>query len=64
MKSWRAHVLSLFGESKLVPGAEIFITSLPSLLFLPLPFQTEIQAAVRASPQNPCAQPLRILNVA
>lgn len=50
VKSWGAHVLSSFGESspKLVPavpslepGAEIFVTSLPSLLFLPLLFQTE-----------------------
>lgn len=52
VKSWGAHVLSPFGESspKLVPavpslepGAEIFVTatSLPSLLFLPLLFQTE-----------------------
>lgn len=50
VKSWGAHVLSSFGESspKLVPAvpsleprAEIFVTSLPSLLFLPLLFQTE-----------------------
>lgn len=39
----------------LLPGAEIFVmaTSLPSLLFLPWLFQTEIQAAVWANPQNP-----------
>lgn len=52
----------------LEPEAEIFVTassSMASLLFLPLLFQTESQAAVRANLHDPaCAQPLNILNVA